>query len=165
LALPLLFGAYVIGTVNAILSSRLFHYCWKHYDDEYWILDEIEQRGHAILSKEAADLINAKQLILASALPLILVGIGWILLQDRWKGFAKVNVIGGIICIIAGLSTPLLARVIHLSLRAIHKSLKREHTDTLNQSCRSGSKNQDKVLRQTVVRGPVHEEADKHSAD
>jgi SAM-dependent methyltransferase len=50
-----------------------------------------------------------------------------------WKGFAKVNVIGGTICIIAGLSTPLLARVIHLSLRAIHKSLKREHTDTLNQ--------------------------------
>jgi|RhiMetdeSRZDD1v2_1073273.scaffolds.fasta_scaffold875993_2 hypothetical protein len=132
-ALPLLFGAYVIGTVNAILSNRLFHYCWKHYDDEYWILDEIEQRGHAILSKEAADLINAKRLILASALPLFLVGIGWILLQDRWKGFTKVNVVGGIICIIAGLSTPLLARVIHLSLRAIHKSLKREQTDTLNQ--------------------------------
>jgi hypothetical protein len=129
---PLLFGAYLIGTVNAILSSRLFHYCWKYYDDEYWILDNIEHRGHAILSKEAADLINAKRFILASALPLFLVGIGWILLRDRWAGFAQINVIGGIICIIAGLSTPLLARVIHLSLRTIHKSLKREHTDTLD---------------------------------
>jgi hypothetical protein len=130
---PILFGAYLIGTVNAILSSRLFHYYWKHYDDEYWILDEIEHRGHAILSKEAADLINAKRLILASALPLFLVGIGWILLRDRWEGFTKINVIGGIICVIAGLSTPLLARVIHLSLRAIHKSLKRDHADALNE--------------------------------
>jgi len=121
---PLLVGAYLIGTVNAILSSRLFHYCWKHYDDEYRILDEIEHRGHAILTKEAADLINAKRLILASALPFFLIGIGWILLRDRWEGFTKVNVIGGIICIIAGLSTPLWARGIHLSLRAIHKSLK-----------------------------------------
>jgi hypothetical protein len=130
---PLLFGAYLIGTVNAILSSRLFHYCWKHYDDEYWILDDIEHRGHAILSKEAADLINAKRFILASAFPLFLIGIGWILLRDRWEGFTKISVIGGILCIIAGLSTPLLARVIHLSLRAIHKSLKRERADTLDE--------------------------------
>src|SRR5262245_6518146 len=52
-ALPLLFGAYLIGTVNAILSGMLFHSCWKHYDDEYRMLDDIERRGHAILSKEA----------------------------------------------------------------------------------------------------------------
>ena len=65
-ALPLLFGAYLIGTVNAILSGMLFHSCWKHYDDEYRMLDDIERRGHAILSKEAADLINAKRLIRSS---------------------------------------------------------------------------------------------------
>src|SRR5262249_11785318 len=104
---------------------------WKDYDDEYWILDEIERRGHAILSKEAADLINAKRLILASALPLFLVGIALILLQDRWQGFTRINIIGGIVCLLAGLSTPLLARVVHLSLRALHKSLTWDHADTI----------------------------------
>jgi hypothetical protein len=134
-ALPLLFAAYLVGTVNAILSSTLFHYCWKHYDDEYWILDDIEQRGHAILSKEAADLINAKRLILASALPLFLIGIGWLLLRGRWAGFTKINVIGGMLCIMAGLSTPLLARVIHGSLRTMHTSLTRAHAKTLPADC------------------------------
>ena len=132
-ALPLLFAAYLVGTVNAILSHMLFHHFWKSYNDEYWILDDIERRGHAILSKEAADLINAKRLILASALPLCLVGIGWILLRNTWAGFATIRLIGGIFCILAGLSTPLFAMVVHSSLRAMHKSLLRGRTDTGNE--------------------------------
>jgi hypothetical protein len=128
-ALPLLIVAYLIGTVNAVLSSLLFRCYWRHYDDEYQILDAIEHRGHVSLSKEAADLINAKRLILSSALPLVLIGIGWILLRDRWLGYTQISVIGGILCITAGLSTPLLAMVIHSSLRALYNSLKQEPAD------------------------------------
>jgi hypothetical protein len=109
------------------LSGTLFHHFWKNYSDEYWILDDIEGRGHAILSKEAADLINAKRLILASALPLCLVGIGWFLDRNRWgPDYATFRCMGGILSIIAGLSTPLWAMIVHSSLRAMHQSLKQE---------------------------------------
>jgi hypothetical protein len=131
LGLPLLVTAYLVGTVNAILSGTLFLHFWKNYRDEYWILDDIERRGHAILSKEAADLINAKRLILASALPFCLVGIGWLLDRNRWgPDYATFRSMGGILSIIAGLSTPLWAMIVHSSLRAMHNSLKRECPET-----------------------------------
>ena len=131
LGLPLLVTAYLIGTVNAILSGTLFHHFWKNYNDEYWILDDIERRGHAILSKEAGDLINAKRLILAAALPLCLVGIGWLLDRNRWgPDYVTLRSMGGILSIIAGLSTPLWAIIVHSSLRAMHKSLKQERPET-----------------------------------
>jgi hypothetical protein len=131
LGLPILVTAYLVGTVNAILSGTLFHHFWKSYSDEYWILDAIERREHAILSKEAADLINAKRLILASALPLCLVGTGWLLSRNVWgPDYATIRSIGGILGIIAGLSAPLFAIIVHLSLRAMHKSLKQECPET-----------------------------------
>jgi|GEM_PF-6266368 len=130
LGLPLLVTAYLVGTVNAVLSGTLFHRFWKNYNDEYWILDDIEGRGHAILSKEAADLINAKRLILAAAFPLCLVGIGWFLDRDRWgEDYVTIRSLGGILAMLAGLSAPLFAMIVHSSLRAMHQSLKQERPE------------------------------------
>ena len=130
LGLPLLVTAYLIGTVNAILSGTLFHHFWKNYNDEYWILDDIERRGHAILSKEAGDLINAKRLILAAALPLCLVGIGWLLDRNRWGARLCDSQVYGRDSIHHCWIGTVMGHNLHSSLRAMHKSLKQERPET-----------------------------------
>jgi hypothetical protein len=64
--LPLLVSAYLLGSVSVLLSTVAFQLCFRGYNDEYAILDRVENRGHPILSKEVADIINAKRLVLAS---------------------------------------------------------------------------------------------------
>ena len=76
--LPLLVSAYLLGSVSVLLSTVAFQLCFRGYNDEYAILDSVENRGHPILSKEVADIINAKRLVLASGVPLFLIGTGFL---------------------------------------------------------------------------------------
>ena len=127
--LPLLFGAYLLGSVSVLLSTVAFQLCFRGHNDEYAILDSVESRGHPILSKEVADIINAKRLVLGSAAPLFLIGIGLLcyLRPARSDTFVEPLrtpfLILGILFIILAASTPLFARLIHTTLHQIHKQL------------------------------------------
>jgi hypothetical protein len=127
--LPLLVSAYLLGSVSVLLSTVAFQLCFRGYNDEYAILDSVENRGHPILSKEVADIINAKRLVLASGVPLFLIGTGFLcyLRPARSDAFVQplrtLFLILGILFIILAASTPLFARLIHTTLRQIHKQL------------------------------------------
>jgi hypothetical protein len=127
--LPLVVSAYLLGSVSVLLSTVAFQLCFRRHNDEYAILDSVERRGHPILSKEVADIINAKRLVLASAAPLFFIGIGFLcyLLPGRANAYVEplktLFLILGIFFIILAASTPLFAMLIHTTLRKIHKQL------------------------------------------
>jgi hypothetical protein len=133
--LPLLVGAYLLGSVSVLLSTIAFQFCFRSHNDEYAILDSVERRGHPILSKEVADIINTKRLVLASAAPLFLIGIGFLCYLRPGRADAYLEplrtpfLILGILFIILAASTPIFARLIHTTLHKIHKQLPSQSHD------------------------------------
>jgi hypothetical protein len=123
--LPLLFGAYLTGSINVLLADLIFVKCWSRYEDELNILDVVESRGHPILSKEIGDLVGLKRLLVASTVPLLVTGLAlpWDTSGNEHKrGFFPYIAIGFLLVAMA-LASPFLAIFVQKQIRRIVEAL------------------------------------------